>query len=286
MFKYVGIVGAGTMGTGIAQAVALSKVDVALYDVNDTLLRQGVERIRADLRKGIQKGKLTQEQFTEAMERIRLRSGLAELSSCDIIIEAVIEDLRVKKDLFKHLEQNCKPTTVLATNTSSLSVSSIAAGASKQDRVIGLHFFNPAHIMKLVEVVRGQNTSESVSSSVIEFVQHIGKTPVQVKDTPGFVVNRVARPFYGEALRMLGENVATVEQIDRIAKEIGGFAMGPFELMDMIGLDVNLSVTESMYDQYFGEPRYRPHQIQKRMVESGQLGKKTKRGFYVYDDKI
>jgi 3-hydroxybutyryl-CoA dehydrogenase len=286
MFKHVGIVGAGTMGSGIAQVVALAKIDVAMYDVNETLLRQGIERIRADLRKGVQRGKLTQEQFTQTMERIRLRSGLAELSGCDLIIEAVIEDLRVKKDLFKHLEQNSKPTTVLATNTSSLSVSAIAAGTSKQDRVIGLHFFNPAHIMNLVEVVRGQHTSDAVVNFAIEFVGQVGKTPVQVKDTPGFVVNRVARPFYGEALRLLGENVASVEQIDRIAKSIGGFAMGPFELMDLIGIDVNFSVTQSMYEQYFGEPRYRPHPIQKRMVESGQLGKKTRRGFYTYDDKI
>jgi 3-hydroxybutyryl-CoA dehydrogenase len=286
MFKHIGIVGAGTMGSGIAQVVALANVDVSMYDVNETLLRQGIERIRADLRKGVQRGRLTQEQFTQAIERIRLRSGLAELGSCDLIIEAVIEDLRVKKDLFKHLEQNAKPTTVLATNTSSLSISSIAAGTSKQDRVIGLHFFNPAHIMNLVEVIRGQQTSDAVMRSAIEFVEHIGKTPVHVKDTPGFVVNRIARPFYGEALRLLGENVASVEQIDRIAKTIGGFAMGPFELMDLIGIDINFSVTQSMYDQYYGEPRYRPHPIQKRMVESGLLGKKTRRGFYTYDDKI
>lgn len=286
MFKNVGIVGAGTMGSGIAQVVALSKIDVALYDVNDILLRQGIEGVRAELKKGVQKGKLTPERLTETMDRIRLRSNLSELGHCDIIIEAVIEDLRVKKDLFKHLEQNCKPTTTLATNTSSLSVSAIAAGTSKPERVIGLHFFNPPHLMKLVEVVRGQNTSDETLRSSIEFVEHIGKTPVAVKDTPGFIVNRVARPYYGEALRLLGEHVASVEQIDRIAKVIGGFAMGPFELMDLIGIDVNFSVTQSMYDQYFGESRYRPHPIQKRMVESGLLGKKTKRGFYEYEDKI
>jgi 3-hydroxybutyryl-CoA dehydrogenase len=286
MFKHVGIVGAGTMGSGIAEAVALSKIDVALYDVNDTLLRQGMERIRADLRKGVQKGKISSEQVTETVERIRLRSSIVELGSCDLIIEAVVEDLRVKKDLFKHLEQNSKPTTILATNTSSLPISSIAGGTIKQDRVIGLHFFNPPHIMKLVEVIRGQQTSEAVVRSAIEFVEHIEKTPVLVKDTPGFIVNRVARPFYGEALRLLGENVASVEQIDRIARIIGGFPMGPFELMDLIGIDINLSVTQSMYDQYSGEPRYRPHPIQKRMVESGFLGKKTNHGFYAYEDKI
>ncbi len=286
MFKQVGIVGAGTMGAGIAQAVTLSKIDVSIYDVNDTLLRQGVERIRAEMRRGLQKGKLTQEQMTEAVERIRLRSSLSDFGSCDLIIEAVIEDLRVKKDLFRHLEQSCKPTTILASNTSSLSISAIATGTSKRDRVIGLHFFNPANIMKLVEVVRGQQTSDATLKSAVEFIDHIGKTTVVVKDIPGFIVNRVARPFYGEALRILGENIATVEQIDRICKSIGGFAMGPFELMDLIGVDVNLMVTQSMYDQYGGEPRYRPHRIQKRMVDSGLLGKKAQHGFYAYEDKI
>jgi len=286
MFKNVGIVGAGTMGSGIAQAVALSKINVALYDINDTLLRQGIERVRTELRKGIQKGKLSQDRFTETVERIRLKSNLSELAGCDLIIEAVIEDLRVKKDLFKHLEQNSNPTTILATNTSSLSVTAIAAGVSKQDRVVGIHFFNPAHSMKLVEVARGEQTSDGAMNSCMEFAKFIGKNPVPVKDTPGFIVNRVARPFYGEALRLLGENVATVEQIDRIARMIGGFPLGPFELMDLIGIDVNLSVTQSMYEQYSGEPRYRPHPIQKRMVESGLLGKKTRRGFYSYEDKI
>ncbi len=286
MFKQVGIVGAGTMGSGIAQAVALSKIDVSIYDVNDTLLRQGVERIRADMRRGIQKGKLTQEQMTEAVERIRLRSSLSDFGSCDLIIEAVIEDLRVKKDLFRHLEQSCKPTTIMASNTSSLSISAIATGASKRDRVIGIHFFNPANIMKLVEIVRAQQTSDATLKATLEFIHHIGKTSVVVKDTPGFIVNRVARPYYGEALRILGENIATVEQIDRLCRSIGGFPMGPFELMDLIGVDVNLMVTQSMYDQYGGEPRYRPHPIQKRMVDSGLLGKKTQHGFYAYEDKI
>jgi len=286
MFKHVGIIGAGTMGSGIAQAVALSRIDVSLYDVNDTLLRQGVERIRGDMRRGIQKGKLTQEQMTEAVERIRLRSSLSDFGTCDLIIEAVIEDLRVKKDLFRHLEQSCKPTTILASNTSSLSISAIATGSSKRDRVIGLHFFNPANIMKLVEVVRGQQTSDVVLNSALDFVKHLGKTPVVVKDIPGFIVNRVARPFYGEALRILGENIATVEQIDSICKSIGGFPLGPFELMDLVGVDVNLMVTQSMYEQYGGEPRYRPHPIQKRMVDSGLLGKKTQHGFYAYEDKI
>ncbi|HTP13456.1 MAG TPA: 3-hydroxyacyl-CoA dehydrogenase NAD-binding domain-containing protein [Bacteroidota bacterium] len=286
MFRHVGIVGAGTMGSGIAQATAAAGIDVSLYDVNETLLRQGVERVRGELKRAVQRGKLTPEELTAAMERIRLRSNISDLGSCDLVIEAVIEDLRVKKDLFRHLEKNAKPNTVLASNTSSLSITSMSNGLARPERLLGLHFFNPAHVMKLVEVVLGENTGSEVAESSRVFVKHIGKTPVTVKDTPGFVVNRIARPYYGEALRLLGENVATVEQIDRIAKSIGGFAMGPFELMDLIGIDVNFAVTASMYEQYFGEPRYRPHPIQKKMVDSGLLGKKSGQGFYRYKDKI
>jgi 3-hydroxybutyryl-CoA dehydrogenase len=273
------------MGAGIAQVAALSKIDVALYDINAPLLRQALERIKGDFKRGVEKGKLTQEQTTEAFSRIHPRTRLSDLGHAEVIIEAAIEDLRIKKDLFRHLEADTKPRTLLATNTSSLSITAIASATQIPERVIGMHFFNPAHTMKLVEVVQGQKTSPETVQRAIELAKHLGKTPVVVKDTPGFIVNRVARPFYGEALRLLGENVASVEEIDRIVKIEGGFTMGPFELMDLIGLDVNLSVTQSMYDQFFGEPRYRPHPIQKRMVESGMLGKKSGQGFYTYPEK-
>jgi 3-hydroxybutyryl-CoA dehydrogenase len=285
MIKHVGVVGAGTMGAGIAQVAALSKVDVALYDINGTLLRQALERITADFKRGIEKGKLTQEQTTEAFSRIHPRTRLSDLGYAEVILEAAIEDLRTKRDLFRHLEANTKPSTLLASNTSSLSITAIASATQLPDRVVGMHFFNPAPIMKLVEVVQGQKTSQEAVQRAMDLARHFGKTPVVVKDTPGFIVNRVARPFYGEALRLLGENVASVEEIDRIVKVEGGFAMGPFELMDLIGLDVNLSVTQSMYDQFFGEPRYRPHPIQKKMVESGMLGKKSGQGFYTYTEE-
>jgi 3-hydroxybutyryl-CoA dehydrogenase len=282
MSTSIGIVGAGTMGTGIAHVAAVHNFSVSLYDVNESVILSGLSRITADMRKGVEKQKLTQDEMSGALARIHPRTKLSDLGHCDIIIEAVLEELRIKRDLFKHLELDAKPTTILATNTSSISITAIASAIKKPERVVGLHFFNPVHLMKLVEVVQGAQTSEETMHRMVEFGEKLGKTCVRTKDTPGFIVNRVARPFYGEALRILGEGIASVEDIDRIVKGEGGFKMGPFELMDLIGIDVNYAVTQSVYEQYFHDPRFRPHPIQRQMVESGKLGKKTGKGFYSY----
>ncbi len=283
MINTIGIIGAGTMGSGIAEVAASAGFQVLLNDVSEQALAGGMARIKQSLNRAVEKDRITAVAATEIYARIHAVATLAELQSADIVIEAVQEDVNVKRELFQNLDAMLRPEALLASNTSSLSITSLAAVTARAGRVVGIHFFNPPPVMKLVEVVRGKHTSDATIHTTVELARRLGKTPVVCKDTPGFIVNRVARPFYGEALRLLGEGIAPVEVIDRIVRLEGGFKMGPFELMDLIGIDVNYAVTQSVYEQFFHEPRFRPHPIQRQMVEAGTLGRKTKRGFYTYD---
>lgn len=278
----IGIIGAGTMGSGIAYVAATAGRPVLLNDISDERLHNALQHIQSLLAKAVEKKLLSPSTADEAVLRIRTSQHIADLSPATIVIEAASEDIGVKKDIFRQLDSACADDAIFATNTSSLSITDLASATKQPERIAGMHFFNPPHIMKLVEVIRGDLTTDQTISTLVELTTSFGKAPVVVKDTPGFIVNRVARPFYLEALRLLGEGVSTVEEVDRIVRLEGGFKMGPFELMDLIGIDVNYAVTQSVYEQFFNEPRFRPHPIQRRMVQAGILGRKTGKGFYEY----
>lgn len=275
----IGICGAGTMGSGIAYAAAAAGYDVLLYDVSEEFIARGLGHVARFLKTGVERGRISREAADALQARVRPSPDLAGFAPCALVVEAIIEDLQAKRDLFMRLETIVAADAILASNTSSLPITAISTPLAHPERVVGMHFFNPAHIMKLVEVIQGYRTAADVAEKTMEISRAMGKTPVLAKDTPGFIVNRVARNFYGEALRIVGEGGATVEQVDRCMRGVG-FRMGPFELMDLIGIDVNLAVTESVYEQYFHEPRFRPHIIQRKMVEAGLLGKKSGGGFY------
>lgn len=282
--KSIGVIGAGTMGSGIALASAIAGYDVVLNDIADEYLQRAFRNIGVLMDKMTERGKLTVADANAAALRIRTTSHFEHLRTCDLVIEAAVENLKIKQELFSKLSDLVGEDTLLASNTSSLAITAIASACRKPERVLGLHFFNPAHIMKLVEIIKGQETSDEVMYRAEGFVKQLGKIPVLAKDTPGFIVNRVARNFYGEAFRIVGDSIATHEQVDAVMRG-AGFPMGPFQLMDLIGIDVNLSVTQSVYDQYFGEPRFRPHIMQQKMYEANRLGRKTGRGFYDYSEE-
>jgi 3-hydroxybutyryl-CoA dehydrogenase len=280
----VGVVGAGTMGAGIAQIAAVGGFETRLHDPIPAALEAGIERLHSALAKGAARGLWTEADADAASGRVGSATSLADLGECDLVIEAAPEDLELKRKLFMALADTCGPEAILASNTSSLPVTAIAATTPHAERIVGMHFFNPPALMKLVEVVATARSSEAALEATTEAGRRMGRTPIRAKDSPGFIANRLARPFSLESLRMLAEGVADAKTIDRVCRLGGGFRMGPFELIDLIGLDVNLSVARSFYRQG-GEPeRWRPSAIQERMVDEGRLGRKNGRGFYEYGD--
>ena len=282
----VGVVGAGAMGRGIAQVAAAAGHRVLLSDARPEVVDRARDTIRSGLARDVAKGRVDQPRADALLARIEnvgaTTSGLGAFAECGLVIEAVAEDLGVKRALFTALEDVVAREAILATNTSSLSVAAIGATTTHADRVVGMHFFNPAPLMALVEIVPAITTAPEITERTRALATAWGKTTVVATDTPGFIVNRVARPFYGEALRMLEEGIADVATIDWALREVGGFRMGPFELMDLIGNDVNFAVTTSVFEGFFYDPRYRPSLVQRRLVDAGLLGRKRERGYYDY----
>jgi 3-hydroxybutyryl-CoA dehydrogenase len=280
----IGIVGAEAMGAGIAHIAALHKCNVSLYDINEEVIRRGVERINFEMKRSVDKNKISDDDMKQAMSRIKKRTNINDLDTCDIIIETVLEDSAVKKDLIKKLDQIAHHTAILATTTSSFSITSLAAVTKKPERVVGMHFFNPVHQINVVEIAKGKLTSDDTAKRATEIAHQLGKRTVQTKDAPGFIANRIQRLFYGEALRVFEEGTASIQEIDRIVKLSGGFKAGPFELLDSIGIDTELSLTAAIYEQSCHDPRFRPSPAQKQIVKAGLMGKKVKKGFYNYEE--
>ncbi len=279
----IGVIGSGTMGSGIAQVAATAGCEVKLFDSSPDALKNSEAKLVGILNRLVEKGRINPDEKNAILSRITYVNSIKELKPSALVVEAIIEDLEAKQNLFSELQNHVAEEAVLATNTSSLSVSAIASALERPERCLGMHFFNPVPLMKLVELIPAIQTGESVLKEMSELLKSWGKTVAVAKDTPGFIVNRVARPFYGEALRIFEEGLASVQYIDESLKSLGGFRMGPFELMDFIGNDVNYAVTESVFQAFYNDPRYRPSFTQKRLVEAGYLGRKSGRGYYNYD---
>ena len=280
----IGIVGAGAMGSGIAQIASQAGHDVVLFDLSQEALTSSSSKLQKVMNRLIEKGKVTSDEAIAIQERIVRTTMVTSLKDCDLIIEAVVEDLEVKKRVFKSIEEIASKEAIIASNTSSLSITSLASFCAHPERVVGLHFFNPAPLMPLVEIIPALQTNRDLPKHLTDLMRKWGKSPVIAKDTPGFIVNRVARPFYGEALRILDEGIADVSTIDAAMRQ-SGFRMGPFQLMDLIGHDVNYSVTESVFKSFYYDPRYMPSITQLKLVEAGWLGRKSGRGFYNYNEE-
>ncbi|KPK28960.1 MAG: 3-hydroxybutyryl-CoA dehydrogenase [Desulfobacterales bacterium SG8_35_2] len=280
----IGIVGAGTMGSGIAQVAAKNGHIVKIYEVSSEVRSKAQEALRKILDRLAEKGKFAEDEAEKIFQRIHFVDDIPQLKNCDAVIEAIIENLELKQKIFCDIEKVVSEKSLIATNTSSLSITSIASACKRNERVLGIHFFNPAPILPLVEIIPGLATSSKAIKQARKLIDSWGKTTVLAKDTPGFIVNRIARPFYSEAIRLLEEGVADVATIDWAMKEIGGFKMGPFELMDLIGNDVNLKVTETVWEAFFYDPRFKPSFTQKRIVEAEYFGKKSGRGYYEYHE--
>lgn len=282
--KKVGVIGSGSMGSGIAQVAATAGHEVVLFDTNQEALKKAMGKLQKILARLVEKGRIDAATSSEIFGRITPASDLNQMEGSGIVIEAIIENLEIKKTVFSQLEEICGADCVLATNTSSLSVAAIAAACKNPSRVIGVHFFNPAPLMPLVEIIPAIQTDEAITSATRELVDSWKKVTVLAKDTPGFIVNRVARPFYGEALRIYEEGIADFATIDWAMKEIAGFRMGPFTLMDFIGNDINYTVTETVFAAFYYDQRYKPSFTQKRHSEAGWYGRKSGRGYYDYSE--
>jgi 3-hydroxybutyryl-CoA dehydrogenase len=280
----VGVVGCGLMGSGIAQVCAQKGYRTVVREVDDELLRKGMDRIHSFLAEGVRRGKVSQEEMDRTLGRLRGTTALADLKDCDLVIEAVVERLDEKRKVFSELDRLCKPAAILASNTSSIPISSMAAVTKRADRIVGLHFMNPVPLMKLVEIVRPDAASEETYGVARAFVEALGKTPVTAKDTAGFIVNLLLVPYLGEAVRAVERGLATPQDIDTAMKLGCGMPMGPLELLDFVGLDTTLSILDILKDA-FKDPRYEASPLLRRMVAEGRNGKKSGRGFYDYSKK-